>query len=318
MLEGEHASGPPKADRYFVQDQQRAVAVTGGAHYAVIIGWRNLHVGAADGLDDDGPDVLFLAEHVVEILGAPQIAGRAAAKAATARIAGRRMLGSGQERPDAFAKDGLPSDRDRVEGCAVKRIPQRERLVAAGGQAGELQGHADGKRSAGCKQDFPERFRRQGNQARGKLHRGGVGEPARREGQSVELALDGCHYPWMPVTDLVHVVAVKIHDPATLAIFEPDAFGGGEGIEAGGRERLVEEVFGVGVEERARPAMDVGGLEGAAQRRKIGVAFCSGIGRRLSARQGQARVVHVGMPTHGRGGMQVGRLTMAGNRSSRW
>ena len=35
------------------------------------------------------------------------------------------------------------------------------------------------------------------------------------------------HDPRVPVPRLVDVVAVEIHDPPTLAIFEPDAFAGG-------------------------------------------------------------------------------------------
>ena len=85
VLEREHPAGAPEADRHFVQDQERAVAVAGIAHDAVILGRRNLHVGAADRLDDHGADVLFLAEHVIEILGAPGVAHAAAAEAARAR-----------------------------------------------------------------------------------------------------------------------------------------------------------------------------------------------------------------------------------------
>ena len=77
-----------RGDRHLVEDQQRAVAVAGVADDPVVVGRRNLHVGAAHGLDDHRGDVLFLAEHVVEVLGAVRVARAAAAEAA--RAAGRR------------------------------------------------------------------------------------------------------------------------------------------------------------------------------------------------------------------------------------
>ena len=61
VLEREHAARAPEADRDFVEDQERAVAVAGVADDAVVLGRRNLHVGAADGFDDHRADVLFLA-----------------------------------------------------------------------------------------------------------------------------------------------------------------------------------------------------------------------------------------------------------------
>ena len=84
VLEREHPAGAAEADRHLVQDQQRAVAVAGVADDAVVLGRRNLDVGAADGLDDHRADVLLLAEHVVEVLGALRVAGAAAAEAAGA------------------------------------------------------------------------------------------------------------------------------------------------------------------------------------------------------------------------------------------
>ena len=96
MLEGEHAARAAEADGHFVENQQGTVAVAGVADDAVILRRRNLHVGRANRLDDHCADILFLAENVVEVFGAAQVAGVAAAKPALARIAGRRMLGARQ------------------------------------------------------------------------------------------------------------------------------------------------------------------------------------------------------------------------------
>ena len=96
MLEGEHAAGAAEADRHFVENQQGAVAVAGVADDAVILGRRDLHIGRANRLDDHRAYVLLLAQDVVEIFGAAQVADAAAAKTALARIAGRRMLGARQ------------------------------------------------------------------------------------------------------------------------------------------------------------------------------------------------------------------------------
>src|SRR5437588_633081 len=78
--------------RDFVENQQGAVAVASVADDAVILRRRDLHVGRAYGLDDDRADILFLAEDIVEVFGAAQVAGVAAAKPTLAGIAGLRVL----------------------------------------------------------------------------------------------------------------------------------------------------------------------------------------------------------------------------------
>jgi hypothetical protein len=82
-------------------------------------------------------------QNVLDVVGAARVARAAAAEMAVARIAGLHVLGAGQERPDAAAEQRLAADRDGVERGAVERVPHRDRLVPAGGEARELERHAD-------------------------------------------------------------------------------------------------------------------------------------------------------------------------------
>src|SRR2546430_533844 len=105
------------------------MAVAGVVDDAVILRRRDLHVGRANRLDDYRADIPLLAEDVVDIFGAAQVAGAAAAKAALARIARRRMLGARQERSDVLAENRLAANGDRVQRRAVERVPERQRLM---------------------------------------------------------------------------------------------------------------------------------------------------------------------------------------------
>ena len=285
VLEREHRAGAAEADRNLVEDQQRAVAVAGVADDPVIVGRRDLDVGAADRLDDHRADILFLAEHVIEILGAAQVARSRAPEAAAAGIARRHVLGAGHQRPHVLAEHRFAADRDRVERRAVERVPHRQRLVPARGEPRELQRHPDRQRAAGREQHLAQRVGRERRELGGEVDGRLVREPARREGQGVERVPDRGHHVRMAVADLVHVVAVEIHDPPALDVLEPDPFARGERVEARRGQRLVQEMPRVGVEQRPRRAVHVLRLERAPQRRQIDVA----LGHRARGRQ---RVVH--------------------------
>ncbi len=279
VLEREHAARAPETDRNFVEYQQRAVAIAGIADDAVVLRRRNLDVRAADGLDDHGADVFLLGQHVVEVFGAFRVAGAAAAEAARARIARRRVLGAGQQRAHVLAEHGFAADRDGVERGAVEAVPQRQRLVAAGREARELQRHADRERAAGREEHLAERVGRQRGEPRREVDRGGIGEPPRRKGQGVQLRLDRRHDVRMAVAHLMHVVAVEIHHATAFDVGEPDALAGCHRVEARRRQRLVQEHVGVGVEHRARLGVQVRRLELAAQRRGVDVALGAGVRR---------------------------------------
>ena len=95
---------------------------------------------AAHGLGDDGADVAFLVQDVLHVLRALQAACAATVPGAVLGVGRRHVLRAGQQRTDVLAEDRLPADRDGVQGCAVERIPHRQRLESAGGHARELQG----------------------------------------------------------------------------------------------------------------------------------------------------------------------------------
>ena len=249
------------------------MAVACGAQRAVVRRRRYLHVGAAHGLDDHRRDVLLLAQHVVDVLGAAGVAGTAAAEAAIARIAGRNVFGARHQRTHVAAEHGLAADRDRVERSAVEGVPHRDRLVPAGRDAGELQRHADRERPAGREQHLAERVECEGPEALRQEDGSLVGESPGRKRQRVELAPDRVDHARVPVADLVDVVAVEVHEPAPVDVGEPDAFGLDERVEAGCRQRLVQVGPGVAVEQGARGPVHVVALPRAAQRRQVDVAF---------------------------------------------
>jgi hypothetical protein len=50
----------------------------------------------------------------------------------------------------------------------------------------------------------------------------------------------------MAIADVVHVVAVEIHIAAPGHVLDVDALGLGNGVEAGRRDRLAQEVARIG------------------------------------------------------------------------
>jgi hypothetical protein len=76
----------------------------------------------------------------------------------------------------------------------------------------------------------------------------------------------------MAVPDLVHAVAVEIHDAPAFDIFEPDSRSRAQRVPARRRERLVEKMLRVFGEQRARRRTEVLGLPALAARRTVDVA----------------------------------------------
>ena len=77
VIDGEPLAGAAPAGHDFVGDHQHAVAVADFAQAREVLGRRNQHaVGADDGLDDDGGDVALVADHVLDVVGAGDVAGR--------------------------------------------------------------------------------------------------------------------------------------------------------------------------------------------------------------------------------------------------
>ncbi len=248
----------------------------------LVIGARgDLHVGRAHGLHDHRGDVLFLGEHVFDVLGAARIAGPAAAEAARPRIARRHVLGPRKQRSHVAAEERLAADGNRVERRAVERVPHRDRLVPPGGEARELQRHADRARATGREENLGEVAGCELDQAAGERDRGLVREAPGRERERVERAPDRLHDAWVPVADLVDAVAVKIHVAPALDVLEPDAGRGGERVEARRRKRLVQEVLRVLGEQRPRRGREPG-FPSLAQGRQVHVTLGREIGARRS------------------------------------
>src|SRR5262249_44440221 len=102
-----------------------------------------------DSLGDDGGDVALLFQNIFQVIGASQVADFATTKRASHWFRRRRMFASGKQRPDALTKCRLATDGNGIEGCAVKRIPERDEFETASGHTSIFQGHADRAGPAG-------------------------------------------------------------------------------------------------------------------------------------------------------------------------
>ena len=228
---------------------------------------------AAHGLGDDHPDVAFLLQHVIHVLRALQAARAATVPGTVLGVGGWNVLRARQQRADVLPEDRLPPNRDRVQGGAVERVPHRQRLEAAGGHAGELERDADGGRASRGEQHFAERTRRPLGQPSRQLDGRDVRVPARAEGQGLHLLADCPDHVRVPEADLVHAVAVKVEEAPALQVFQPGALAAGQDVEAGGGERLVQEVPGVLLQPVLRVVVMLNLLPRLPARRDVELAF---------------------------------------------
>ena len=169
-------------------------------------------------------------------MSATQVATPGPAQApegAAIRIGWRHVLGASQERADPSSELRLTTDRNSVEGSAVEGIPHRDRLVAAGGDAGELDRGAVGRRSGRGEQHSRQIAGGQFGQLAGQRDGRPIRVPARRERQLLQLLDDGRDDPGVAVPDLVDGVAVEIQIASTGGVGDPDALGSIEHVEAG-------------------------------------------------------------------------------------
>ena len=265
VLEREEASRLAEPVRYLVEDEERAVGVAGGPHLGPEP-WRR-HVGVrADRLGDDGGHVAFLLQHVPDEVGArqpahveqrPPVALGVAVGAPVARRRGD-VLGAGQEWPvPARAVLLLPADARRAEAGAVIGVPERDRLEAAGGNPREPECDLDrvvaGRRQEDLAEGRGRPVREPPRQGDGHL----VGEAAGREGEVVELGLEGRDQRRVRVAQVVDAVAVEVHEPAAVDLFDPDPLGPPDGGEPGCRRGLVEKVARVLVDQMTGVALRV-------------------------------------------------------------
>ncbi len=77
VVDGEPLAGAAPTGHHFVGDHECALAVADFAEAREVLGRRHEDtVGADDGLEDDGGDVAFVANHVLDIVGAGDVACR--------------------------------------------------------------------------------------------------------------------------------------------------------------------------------------------------------------------------------------------------
>jgi hypothetical protein len=96
------------------------------------------------------------------------------------------------------------------------------------------------------------------------------------------------------VADVVDVVAVEVHVAAAGQVLDPDPLRAPDRREAGRGERLVEEVAGVLVQERASRGVEVAPRPGRPLRRAIAVAVGGRGLRPRGALGGHRHTVHCG------------------------
>ena len=225
----------------------------------------------AQRLGDQRRDVALDVERIVDEVG-EAVERMIVAEEAACEVERRQVLGARNHRAEAAAEQSFAADADRVEIGAVERIPERQRLVSAGGVARELQRHADRRRSARREQSLVEPRRRRFDQPTGKRGRGRVGIAARAEGQALHLAADRLDHPRMAVAELMDAVAVEIENAPPVDVGEPGALGAHDFGETGGRQRLAQKIALVLVERRARPLAQRRAPRGA-RRADVHVAF---------------------------------------------
>ena len=87
------------------------------------------------------------------------------------------------------------------------------------------------------------------------------------------LRPDRRQHVWVRIADVVHVVAMKVHAAPAGQVFDPDAFGLGDGVQARRGHRLVKEGGAVTGQQRAGGLVEVLVLPLGATRRGIDVTF---------------------------------------------
>src|ERR1700691_4246217 len=76
VVEGKPFACASPAGHDFVGDHEHAVTVADFAQAREVLGRRDQHsIGSDDGLKDDGGDVALIADHVLDVVGAGDVAG---------------------------------------------------------------------------------------------------------------------------------------------------------------------------------------------------------------------------------------------------
>src|SRR5439155_10143374 len=222
MLAGEQASGATERDGNLVQNQQRAVFVAGGADAFPVLRRRD-EGRAAHRLADHRGHVALLIKDIFDVVGAGETAGLAAAERTMAMVRRRGVFAAGQQRSNPGPEQRFAAHRDGIERRAVERVPEGNKLESPGGDAGELEGQADGRGAAGRKEDAIEVARGEFDQLSGQGNGRFAGIAPCAERKRVELLFDRGDDPRVAKADLVNIVPVKIEVTSAGHILEPRA-----------------------------------------------------------------------------------------------
>ena len=133
-----------------------------------------------------------------------------------------------------MAEKGFAADGNGIQRSAVKRVPHRDGLVPACGCASQFHGHAHCGGAAGAEQHFLQIARGQLSELAGQLNRHAVGVAPGAKGQLVELLFYCGNHERIGKSDLMHVVAVKVHVAAALQIFDINACAAAHGVKTWG------------------------------------------------------------------------------------
>ena len=159
VVHGEPFAGAAPAGHDFVGDEEDAVFVADAAEFGhVLVGRDEDAVGADDGLDEDCGYVGLVADHVLDVVGAGDIA----AGVGVADGAFVAVDFGGEDDAGAFAAGFHgPSARvsgggDGADGGAVVGTVARDDLGLAGVHAGDLEGGFVGFGAGGGEEEFAE------------------------------------------------------------------------------------------------------------------------------------------------------------------
>ncbi len=160
VLHGEPFAGASPAGHDLVGDEEDAGFVADAAEFGHVFGGRDDDaVGADDGLDDDGGDVGFVADHVLEVVGAGDVAagvgvadGAAVAVDFGAEEGALLLAADGFHGPAA----GVAGGGDGAGGAAVIGAVAGEDFGFAGVHAGDFEGGFVGVGAGGGEEELVE------------------------------------------------------------------------------------------------------------------------------------------------------------------
>ena len=226
-------AGAAPSGHHFVGDHQHAVAVADFAQAREVLGRRNQHaVGADDGLDDDGGHVALVADHVLDVVGAGDVArGIGVLDGAVVAVG----LGREDDAGDFAGRFHGPAariagGRDGARGGAVIGAVAGDDLVLAGVHARDFEGRFVGLGAAGGEEEFVQAFGQHFEQLLAQARAGVGGVAGRGIAKLARLFGDGLDDARIFVAEVdAHQLRAEIEVALACAIGEPAALGIGDG-----------------------------------------------------------------------------------------